>query len=435
MNFITRLIRHELISGSFYIFLGSMFANIMAFLLNLFFARSLSYADYAIFASLLSVITLAAIPAGSINTIIVKFATNYFVKEENGNLKNLYILFFKLILGLCIFIVVLFAVFSAPITAFLKIDSFWYAIIVGLTIASFYLYALHTAFLQSLLKFGFISFLNAFGGLIKVAIGVLLVILGFRAYAGIWSILFMILGMFILAFLPLRSVIFAKRVHQKMDFDINKMIIYAVPTFISILFMTSFTSTDVILVKHFFNPHLAGFYAGLSLIGKVIFYFTAPIPVVMFPLLVKRHTTGKNFINIFYLGLILVILPSVAITAFYFTFPNFVVKLFLGGRDYYSISQYLGIFGIYLTVFSMVNVCVNFFLSLGKTKIAYPVITAAIFQIFLIYIFHNSFYQVIGVSLTVSIVLLVVLMAAFFKLYGNVTKMKETVAFLNTPTV
>jgi len=94
------------------------------------------------------------------------------------------------------------------------------------------------------------------------------------------------------------------------------MFSYAVPTFVTVLFLTSFTSTDVILVKHFFNSHDAGFYAGLSLIGKVIFYFTAPIPAVMFPLLVKRHATGKNFVNLFYLALILVILPSVALQLF-----------------------------------------------------------------------------------------------------------------------
>src|SRR5476649_2440307 len=97
MNLFHKLIKHELISGTFYIFIGSMFANFLAFVLNLYFARSLSYADYAIFASLLSVITLAAIPANSINTIVVKFATVYSIKKENSELKTLYLLFFKLI--------------------------------------------------------------------------------------------------------------------------------------------------------------------------------------------------------------------------------------------------------------------------------------------------------------------------------------------------
>ena len=155
----------------------------------------------------------------------------------------------------------------------------------------------------------------------------------------------------------------------------------------------------------------------------------------MFPLLVKRHTKGAGFNNLFYLALILVILPSLFITAFYFFNPNFIINFFLGGRDYLYIAPYLGIFGFYLTVFSLVNVCVNFFLCLNKTSISLYVVSAAILQIILIYIFHSSFYQVIGVSLLTLVILLVILLYLFFKNYGDLAKLKETISFLNNPTV
>ena len=433
MNFLSRLIKHELISGSFYIFAGGMVANVFAFLLNLFLARNLSYADYAIFASLLSVITLAAIPAGSINTVIVKFATDFFVKNENDKLKILYLLFFKFVLGLSLFIIFLFFIFSVPLINYLHIDNVWYVIVTGFVISSFYLNTLNTAFLQSLLKFKFMALLNIFGSSIRLVVGVILVILGYKVFGGLGALFSMTLGMYLVAYLPLTKILKEKSLDKKISLNTKQMFSYAVPTFVTVLFLTSFTSMDVILVKHFFSPHTAGFYAGLSLIGKVIFYFTAPIPAVMFPLLVKRHATGKNFVNLFYLALILVILPSIAITAFYFVFPNFVINLFLGGREYLYVAPYLGIFGLYLTVFSLVNVCVSFFLSLNKTNIFIFVVLAAIFQIILIYIFHSNFYQVIGVSLFVSVLLFISLLFIFFKNYGNFGKIKETAAFLNTP--
>lgn len=157
--------------------------------------------------------------------------------------------------------------------------------------------------------------------------------------------------------------------------------------------------------------------------------------MVMFPLLIKRHANKESFTNLFYISLLLVLIPSFAITAFYFLFPSFVINLFLGGRNYLSIASYLGIFGLYLTVFSMVNVCVNFFLSLNKTNISFLVVFAAILQIVLIYMFHSSFYQVIGVSLIVLVILLTVLLYLFFKNYGSLGKLKETIAILNTPSV
>jgi O-antigen/teichoic acid export membrane protein len=423
-----------MISGSFYIFAGSMFANVMAFLLNLFFARTLSYADYGTFASLLSIITLAMIAGGSITTIIVKFSTGFYSKNETDKLKSFYKKSAIFVFSFSFLFFIAFTLAAPLLSSFLHLDNYLYLVLVGLAVAIFYMQTLNMAFLQGLMRFGFISVVNAVSSLIKLLVGILFVYLGFRAFSGLWAIFFMGLGAFLIGFAPLFK-IFSQKTEKNVQLKLKEIFIFAFPAFFTVFFMTSFTSTDVILAKHFFSPQSAAFYAGLSLVGKVIFYFTAPIPVVMFPLLVKRHATGRSVINIFYLSLGLVLLPSVVISIFYFVFPELVIKLFLGGRDYIAIAPYLGLFGIYLTVFCLVNVCINFFLSLGKTKIVYPVIIAALIQIVLIYLFHNNFGQVIGVSLVDSLILLIILLVAFFRSYGNVSKIKETVAFLNSSAV
>lgn len=417
MGFIKRIIAHELVSGSFYLFLGSIFANILAFLLNLFLARNLSYVDYGIFASLLSVITLAYIPAGSINTIIVKFATKYYSQNEMDKVSSFYFLSAKFILFLAFALFLFFLILSAPLSAFLRLNNIWYGIVVSLVISIYYLNSLNVAFLQSLLKFPFISFLNTFGGIIKLIVGIILVYAGFKAFSGLWSIFFMTVGSFLVAFIPLRGILSQRNI-KKISIPTKEIMRYSIPAFFTILFLTSFTSMDVILVKHFFDSHQAGFYAGLSLMGKVIFYFTFPIPMVMFPLLIKRHTLGQAYKKLFYLALILVFIPAILITGFYYLFPQTTINLFLGGRDYLMLSKYLGIFGLYLTIFSLVNVCVNFFLSFNETKIVYFVIIAAVLQIILISLFHADFYQVIYISITVATILLVTLLTYYYKKFN-----------------
>lgn len=411
-----KIIKHELISGTFYVFVGGMFANVFAFLLNLVLARRLSYADYGTFASLSAIITLAAILAGSLNTIIVRFVAEYFSKNEDDKLKLFYKKTLMVFVILSIVISLLFIVLSPVIKTFLNIDNIWYIVLVGVGIAVFYLQSVNMAFLQGLMKFKTISFLNAVGSFIKLLVGVGLVLLGFKVFSGLLAILVMSVGVFVVGFIPLRFLL-AKQKIENVHVPIKEIFKYSLPSFVAVLFLTAFTSTDVILVKHFFNAHDAGFYAGLSLIGKVIFYFTGPIPMVMFPLLVKRHHMGEKFHSLFYLALLLVLLPSLAITGFYFMFPKFVIDLFLGGREYLTIMPYLGFFGIYLTVFSMLYVCVNFFLSINKTRIVFPVTIAAILQIILIYIFHNNFYEVIVVSISASSILLVTLFLYYFKLF------------------
>ena len=417
MGFFKKIIQHELVSGSLYIFIGGMVANIFAFLLNLFLAHNLSYADYGIFASLLSLITLASIPSSSISTVIVKFATRFNSKEEFATLHAFYSKSLEFILIFSLGFFLIFALLSPLISSYLQLDNVFYIFLAGLTVMSFYLVALNTAFLQSLLKFGFISFVNSFGGLIKLITGVVLVYAGFRAFAGIWSILLMSLGTFLVAYLPLRKILNYKQV-SKVSIPRNEIINYSVPTFLVILFLTSFTSSDVILVKHFFNATQGGFYAGLSLIGKVIFYFTAPIPMVMFPLLVKRHSLNQDYKKLFYLSLILVFLPAFSISIFYFMFPQFTINLFLGGRDYLIVAKYLGIFGLFLTIFSLVNVCVSFFLSINATKVVFFVIPAAVLQILFIYLFHSNFYQIIYTSIAVSFLLFLSLLIYYYKKFG-----------------
>jgi len=417
-SLILRLVRHELISGTAFVFVGSIFANFLAFLLNLFLARQLSYVDYGIFASLLSVLTLASIPAGSISTVLVRFSTDYHSKNQLGRLQNFYKKSFKFISLFSFLILLLFIVFSPLIKDFLHLDNVVYVMVVGLCVVAGYIQVLNTGFLQGLTKFGYLSFAGVFSGIIKLIVGILFVFLGFRAFSGLWAIILMGIGGFIITLIPLRF-LFSKSKDAGADVHVpvKEVFRYALPVFISILFITSFTSTDVILVKHFFNPHQAGFYAGLSLIGKVIFYFTAPIPAVMFPLLIRRKNLGRNFNNLFYLALLLVLIPSAAITTFYFFYPKFVISLFLGGRDYLEIAGLAGFFGINLTIFSLINVCVNFFLSLNKTKIAPLIVVAALAQIVLIYAFHNNFYQVITVSIAVSLGLFIALMSYYLKLF------------------
>jgi O-antigen/teichoic acid export membrane protein len=433
MNFLSKLIKHELITGSAYIFAGSIFANFLAFLLNLFLARQLSYVDYGIFASLLSIITLAAIPGNSINTIIVKFASDYHSKNEPDKLRILYEKSFKFITLFSSLIVLSFIIFSPIIKDFLHLDNIFYAIVVGLCVAAGYMQILNQAFLQGLTKFGFLSVTGVLSNVIKLLVGIAFVYLGLRAFSGLWAMIFMGLGAFMIALIPLRF-IFSRNTDvdavagtganpsagADVHISTKEVLRYALPVFITVLFMTSFTSSDVILVKHFYSPQLAGFYAGLSLIGKVIFYFTGPISMVMFPLLIRRKNLGKKINNLFYLSLLLVLIPSLAITGFYFVYPRFVVNLFLGGRDYLQIAKFAGLFGINLTIFSLINICVSFFLSLNKTKIALLVVAAALIQIFLIYIFHSNFYQVITVSISVSLVLLIVLMSYYLKLYTSI---------------
>lgn len=418
-----RFISHELVSGSVYVFAGFLFASFLSFILNLFLARNLTPSDYGIYASLLSLFTLASIPTQSVTPIVVRFATDFFAKEENDKAANFYIKVFKFVFIFSFLIFVVFFLFSSPIENFLHLDNFWYVIITGLSVAASYLAIVNMAFLQSLLKFSLVSLSYILNGFVRIAVAFILVYFGFKVFGALIAILIATLIPFFLQFIPLRFLFKSKTKDTKISG--KEILSYALPTSIATLSLMSLTSSDVILIKHFFSSGDAGLYGGLSLIGKVIFYFTGPIPSVMFPLLIKRHARGENFNSLFYLALILVFIPSFGITLIYFIAPSFIVNLFLGGGNYSRMASLLGLFGVFLTIFSLINVFVNFFLSLKKTSIFIFVLTAAILQIVFINLFHSSFVQVVFDSLFVSAGLLIALFIFYLVSYRSIIKVKD----------
>ncbi len=410
-------LNHELITGSFYIFVGGLASSFLAFLFNLFMARNLSYADYGILASLTSLFTLAIIPSQSLTSTIVRFATRFFAKGEEIKAAIFYkkMIVFWFGIGLLFFGAV--SVFSPLISEFLKIEQRILIAIMGVTIALVYMSIVNIAFLQSLLKFRFLSGLYISGSLVKMILGVLLVYLGYSVGGALWAIVSMSLVGYLLGFVPLRSLL--KNVESSnVRIDWKEIVYYALPTMAILTSVTSLVTSDVILVKHFFSAHDAGLYGGISLIGKVIFYFTAPITSVMFPLIVRKHAKGENFHGLFNLSLMLVAFSSLFITVFYYIFPQFSVKFFLGGGEYLRIAPFLGLFGFLITLYSVLYVMVNFFLSVKRTEIVYPCVLASILQVFLIYIFHNNFLNVIYATIFSSALLLSILVLYYIKQYG-----------------
>ncbi|OGH06539.1 MAG: hypothetical protein A2W22_05250 [Candidatus Levybacteria bacterium RBG_16_35_11] len=421
-SFGKRVLRHELITGSFYLFIGTILSALLAFLLNLFFARNLSKPDYGIYASLIALVTLFAIPAQSLTPIVVRFAGDYFAKGETEKLKSFYFKMMKFLFLISAIIFILFFALSPLIQNFLKLDNFLFVPLVGAIIAISYITIVNTGFLQGMVKFLFISITQISGATVRLIAGVILVFMGYRVFGAIWASILSFAIIFLLGFIPLKFLL-QKGKEVSIRIPTRELLEYGAPSTIAILSLSSFISIDVVLVKHFFTPFEAGLYGGLSLIGKVIFYLTGIIPTVMFPLIVRRHARKQPFNKLFYMAFFLVLIPSVLISAFYFVFPSYSVRFFLGG-GYQGVSSYLGIFGAYMTVFCLLNVCVYFFLSLRKTSIFIPLLAGSVLQIALISLFHANFLEIILISLIICLLLLLGFLAYFISQSGKLLLQK-----------
>jgi hypothetical protein len=132
----------------------------------------------------------------------------------------------------------------------------------------------------------------------------------------------------------------------------------------------------------------------------------------MFPIVVQKHAKNEPYRTELLLSILLVLLPSLGLTLLYFLIPEFVLSVSVKQTQYLAMAKYLGFFGIFITIFSLLQVFTNFYLSIKKTNIWVPVALTALSQIGLIWFYHSSLDEIILISIVTSGLLLI-----FYLLY------------------
>lgn len=409
MEFIKKLLKHPLLSGSLIIFLGSTFGNFLNFIFNIFISRNLSIQDYGTVATLMAIINLFGISAGAITPTIVSFTSKGFQINDLGSVKGIYFQIFKPIFAISALTILIFILFGGLFSSFLNIENgYIFLLLTGLIIAVSFLAVINISMFQAKLSFGIISILNLSSSVLKLLFGIVFVFWGLKALGVMSAILIAYLTPYLFGFTSLKFLFEKETKRTKVDF--GELMKFALPSGLALLGLTALISTDLVLVKHLFDTNLAGIYAGLALVGKVIFFFTAPIGIVMFPLLTRKHKNKEDKGNVMLLSLTLVAASSFAITVFYFMFPDFVISLFLKNTEYLQASMFLGYYAVFISLYSLCSIMMYYFLSMGKTFIFKPILLAAFLQLILIYIFNDSFGEIIGICIGVTLCLLLVLL-------------------------
>lgn len=385
---------------------GSNLANFFAYLFHLVIGRMLGPSGYGELASILSLVGLFSVAFGFLGLVIVKFVSG--MKENEVH--SFFSWITKRSLVAAGFVSLILLLTSGYLSSFLNV-SVSSVIISAPLLFILFMGFIYTSFLQGLLRFGRLVISNNLSLFGRLLLGVLFVYLGFSVFGALAGVLISsLLGLF-LALYYLKD--YWRQGKSRFVFKKSKEVFsYAIPIFIMSMATNSMYMSDVILVKHFFNPHLAGIYASLSTMGKIIFYGTAPIAAVMFPLVSKGHAKGGNYKKVFFLSVFMTLLLVVGLIVIYWLFPNLVLGILYGNKFIEGVP-YLVWFGVFIGLFTLSSLFLNYFLSKGTTVVTYIGLVAAVAQIAGIYLFHKDILQVISVSIWVSLILLILLLIYF----------------------
>lgn len=409
LKYLKNFARHPLISGSAILFIGSTTGNVFHFLFNLYMSRYLSVVEYGILVSLTTLVFLPGIFAQSIIPTTISFATTFITQKDEGSLKGLFIKINKLMIFFGILLALIFTILNTQIATFLNITGIErFVSFLGLIIFFGLMSNVNMAFLQAKLSFKYASFVTFLGGFLKFIFGISFIYLGFRIGGVLFGLIASNIVVYFIGVMPLIRILRTKA--KTIKIKSKSLFTFGAPTTIAFLALASFINMDIILVKHLLPAHDAGLYAGLSLIGKVVIYFSAPIGSVMFPLIVKKHTLGLAKEKTLIASLGMVIIPSALITTFYYLAPEFSINFFLKRDEYQALSDVLGFFAVSMSLNAILHILTTFYLSIKKTKIYIPILIGALAQITLIYFYHESFQQIISITAIITFLLIISLL-------------------------
>lgn len=412
------LIKNPLLMGSVIMVLGSNINNFGQFFYHFISARwLLTTAQYGDLAAIISIIGIFSIIQLSIGLTIVRSIASEKNQSRIFNLTR-WFNWWSIAIGIVFTLITLLA---APIISdFLHISEPRSVYLLAPTFLFIIVLFVHRSILQGLLLFNryVISLLGEMT--VKIILTVVLSSLGFAVFGAMVGILFGVIFGFIVTRLSLQKYLSGSRGKRP---EVRPLLLYSIPVFLQGVALTSMYSTDLLLVKHFFAPDVAGVYAYLAILGRVALFGIAPITQTMFPLITKRFSHGEPYHKIFYTSTLLIVGITICVVMFYRVFPDLLIGL-LGKNEG---MEMLWWFGVFMGLLGLASHFTQFYLSVGQTKVVTIFIFAALMQAILILFFHTQLINVIQVSV-ISAALLVLSLFVYFPYHNSHRKIHNVKA-------
>ncbi len=402
------ILSNPLFSGSFIMIFGTNFANFIAYLYHVVFGRFFTPSQYGELAATFSIIGMVSSAITFFSLVVIKFVSSAANKDEQGKYLR-WFLHRGLILG--VLLCLSFVFFTSSLSEFLHVSKNSIYLIGPILFFSL-ISLIFKSFLQGVIKFKENVIVTNVEILGRLLFGLVFVYLGYQVFGAmigflVSNIVGMLWGRWYLSSYSLLG-------KEERGIDTQKIVSYSIPILLSSLAANSLLSMDLVLVKHFFSAEDAGIYAAVGTLGKMIFYGTSPVAAVMFPLVSRKHANGEKYLKVFFLSLLITLAIALGVLILFSFIPNLIVDSVYGRNKYINAGSYLLIYGIFITLFTLCTLILNFYLSVGKTKLIILSILAAGIQIVGIWLFHNSLSNVIIVSIISSSFFLVSLLLYFF---------------------
>jgi len=197
--------------------------------------------------------------------------------------------------------------------------------------------------------------------------------------------------------------------NYRLETTINLRNIYSFlwPTMATIFFFNLLIGMDIIIVKHFFTPKWAGYYAGAVTMGKVVLFLPLAITMVMFAKSAESHAKEEDTLADLKRYLLIIGALSGAVTVAYFIAPKEIMSL-IGFGKYLPVAYLIGALGVAMAFFALNNTLFLYQLSVHRLKFIWLLAVLSLAQVFIIWFYHPSLTAVVLTMLINGLLLFII---------------------------
>jgi O-antigen/teichoic acid export membrane protein len=387
------------------VFAGIATLNIGNALFHLIAARHLGPAEYAEVVSLLALASLVGLPLGALQILTARYVAADAAQGRRGAIAAVSRRILAVATAIAVVVTLALLVLSPPIRNVLEITGWWPVLLM----AAITVPALPTPVLwgvaQGLQRFGTLSISMVSGTIVRLAIVVGLIGSGLTASGVIGATLVGSIVSLVLPLILLRGWLQRppSRERAPRTTELGRAV---VPIAIGTLAITSLTTADLIVAKIVLSDDGAGVYGGASLIGRLLLYVPATIATVLLPKVSSRVAADRGTDDILGASLAVTVIISLGMLAAFVALPTVVVGTSLGSQ-YDGAVPLVGLFGVAMTGFALLNILLTYHLGRGATSMSMLLFGGALVQLAGYAVFHESSYQLVTVSIVSSAMLLV----------------------------
>ena len=405
-------LRARLLSGSMIMLFSSGLVGVTNFVYNIAIARILGAAQFGHATAIYTLLMLLSSVTLAFQIVCSKFvAKNIEIPAKVAIYKKLHRLSWQISIATGILIVAA----SSAVTSYLNLPDRNYVVLLGLGTAIYIPLGVRRGLMQGAYDFKRLAENFVLEVLVKLGGALVLLHLGM----GVTGVILAVVASIAVAYLaggPGQQFRIPALTGLPASFDEGMQ---ATVFFVG---QVTINNLDIILVKHFFPAPLAGLYAAVALVGRVVYMLSWSIVSSMFPVSAgsSHERSGRAVMGT---ALLLVVLVASLFTLGVWLAPNSLWTMVLGSG---FATQSQGSFSSLLVLYAALTGIYSFSVVIMTYEISRRIGNASWLQLGFsgaialgIYLYHSTLHDVIAVQLVLMILLLVAVSVPFLRVQAT----------------